>query len=235
MANYTQQLASDFFFDFDNYFLWQSSQHPEIQQAYGQAFGADGIDGFYNQFRKKRKNGTFPQALVNYFSARKTAIDLIANKQIDMLNSHFQNDIDNERLAFIDFGQGVLYDHRRATNDYKNGTEYFVIHTMDAQYDPSGYIPPIGYHRWYGFIRVYCLLNNINDGRVLEMARNITLGWQIQSKLKPRGTSSDGTNPNNPPMDSTELQNLKAQTSILTFAELDNLFDHKPYPESPIV
>lgn len=235
MANYTQQLASDFFFDFDNYFLWQSNQHPEILQVYGEAFAADGIDGFYNQFRKKRKNGTYPQGIVTYFSARKTPIDFIANKQVEMLNNHFQNDAENERQAFIDFGQGILFDARRATQAYKNGTEYFVIHTMDASYDPSGYIPPVGYHRWYGFIRVYSILNNINDGRFLDIAKNITLGWVIQSKLKPRGTSSDGTNPNNPPMIANDLQILKTQIASMTFLELDNLFDHKPYPESPMV
>lgn len=235
MANYTQQMASNFFFDFDNYFLWRSDEHPEILQAYGQAFGVDGIDGFYNQFQRKRKNGIYPQGLTDYFLTRKDAIDFIAYKQLQFLDTYFQNDSENEQQAFIDFGQGILFDARRATDDYLEGTEYYVVHTMDAKYDPGGYVPPNGYHRWYGFVRTYTLLNNINGGRFLDFARNITLAWQIQSELKPRGTSSDGTNPNNSLMNVDDLQNLKAQTLQMVFADMDNVFDHKPYPESAIV
>jgi hypothetical protein len=234
MPAYDQQTASDFFFAFDNYFLWKGAQHPELQQAYGQAFGVDGIDGFYNQFRKKRKNNTYPQALINYFQGRKASIDFIAQKQSAMLDQYFQGQPENERQAYAEFGQGIIYDPRRAKEEYRDGTEFMVIHTMDAKHDPGGYIPPVGYHRWYGFVRVFTLLNGYNDGRWLEIARNISLAWAIQSKLRPTGSSSDGLNPNNPPLDSTELQNLKDQCGLATFTDLDTLFDHKPFPD-PVI
>ena len=79
------------------------------------------------------------------------------------------------------------------------------------------------------------MLNNIDSGRFLDIERNITFAWQIISKSKPRGTSSDGLNPNNAPMIASDLQNLKTQITQMAFGDLDNLFDHKPYPNSIIV
>lgn len=231
MPQYTQQLASDFFFAFDNYFLWESGTHPELLQAYGQAFGADQIDGFYNQFRKKRKAGKYPGGLIQYFKGRKEPVAWIMNKQVEMLDNFFGGDIATERLAFIDFGQGILFDERRATERYKDGTEYFVIHTMDAKYDPGGYVPPIGYHRWFGFLRVHTLLNNLS-GRYLELMRSIALAWQIQSILKPKGTSPDGKNPNNQTMEAAKLKELKDSIEKMSLEELDAMFDHQPYPDS---
>lgn len=219
MANYTQQLASDFWFEFDNNFMWKPSQ--QIADTLGILYFSTGeIIG--NSLKNNRAANTFPNGFISDMQPYKASIDFIANEQLKNFDQHFANEPANEQKAFEDFGQGILYDVRRKGTFYKN----YVIHTMDA----STSNPPIGYHRWYQFIRAYTLLNNINDGRWLSINRNVALAWYIQSKLKPKGTTADGSNPNNPPLAEASIKIFRDKCSIMSFQDLDNLFSHSPYP-----
>ncbi|MDN5213154.1 hypothetical protein QQ020_13890 [Fulvivirgaceae bacterium BMA12] len=221
MAEYNSNLANDFWFDFDNQFLWHPT--PETGQDYQMAFRSDGIDGFYNLMIVTRNQGTFPTSFIQYFQDRKIAIDSLAEKQLEVFRNYFDEDLECYRRLFEDFGQGILYDTRRATSQYRNT----IIHTMDA----TSVSPPVGYHRWHGFIRTYCLLNDITDGIWLEINRFMCLAWAIQSIMKPIGTSSDGSNPGNTPMSSDRLQVLKDKFLMYSFADLDDEFENRPYPD----
>jgi len=128
------------------------------------------------------------------------------------------------KAAFIEFGTGLLTDERRNTPKYF----FNVIHSMDGSKDN----PPVGYHRWHGVIRAYTLVNGISDGQWLTVDRCMALAWAIQSELKPLGITNNGENPNKKNIDPSKLQELESKYLGMTFDQLDDAFDHAPYPTS---
>ena len=202
-----RQQAIDFWYEFDNYFQYNVPQ--EIIDAYNSLFS---IGDLRHLFRVHRRNGTYPQGFKQEVSPVKNTIIFLAQKQLDIINKYFEAKGDSEQKAFEDFGQGVLYDNRRDPPD--------KIHKMDGGRNN----PPIGYHRWHAFIRALVFVGG-EEKRWLEIDRNLGLGWNIQSILKPLDD-----NPKNPELPSHRLTQLRTIWLSKSFDELDSEFDNFPYP-----
>jgi len=115
--------------------------------------------------------------------------------------------------AFIDFGQGVLYDPRRPEGQ--------KVHLMDYTNDVE---PPGGYHVWHSINRAMMLLD-IDALRWRLIDPLVGLTWAVQSIAKPAMDS-----PDNPRLDPRLLLRLQLQWLPRTPTQLDTAFDSIPYP-----
>ena len=216
MRPYTQQLAMDFWFAFDNYFMWKIS--PTVRQQLSDL--TTGGEGFmYSEMYTSIQDGTFPTAYLEAVRPKASVLNSIFQEQENILKQSFGNSEINQQRAFEDFGQGILFDVRRATPQY----QFWAVHSMDANY--SAQQPPIGYYTWYSFLRAYTLLNGITDGYWLSLGRHIALGAVIQEFMKPRDiTGGVHTNPNNPTISESKLAEFRSRYLAMDFNGLDRAF-----------
>jgi hypothetical protein len=209
--SYSQQLANDFWYEFDNTFFWrlEDIMNTAIENA-GE------IDILYDAHRT---NGTYP---VNYVAELKQdnnrvdAILFVAQKQFDIIIKYFHEDVQSQQRAFEDFGQGVLYDNRPPRSKVRR------IHMMDENHS--------GYRFWHIFIRTAVLLTidvdtNILD-RWLSIDRHIGLASEIHFKQHPSQSDANGQNPMNHEIDPDLLMQLQDKWLKCTFSQLDDLFDN---------
>jgi hypothetical protein len=138
----------------------------------------------------------------------------LAQKQLDIINKTFGDDIESQQRAFEDFGHGILFDDRppRPVNNR--------IHKMDGG--------QFGFYSWHSFIRIAVLLDHEPE-RWLNVDRHIGLACAIDSKQQPRQSTNDGINPNNSEISPEMLDKLRSFWLPLNFEELDTEFD-KQFP-----
>lgn len=77
---YSRTLGTDFWFEFDNFFLWQVQQ--EVLNAIGIV---GGLGTLYNELRK---NGTYPDDFISEVKKNDqlvNSISLLAQKQLDII------------------------------------------------------------------------------------------------------------------------------------------------------
>ncbi len=211
----TNDLAINFWTEFDNNFHYAIP--PEVSSAYGILFldrftGGTNMDVIYNSWSDHRSIGDYPEAFAKAFEPLKEHIFYLAERQKDIINNHFQNDMDLLQKAFEDFGQGILYNSNRPADS---------IHKMD---DLRG--PPIGYHRWHAFISSAVLLG-ADAHSWLHIDRCVGLAWAIQS-----GANITQGSPNNPGLESSHLEQLRSSWLQLSYDDLDAAFDSYPFPKS---
>lgn len=203
--------AIAFWFDFD---LAYNPGFGQVRQEVLQAYTAiRGPDFPRARWREHRLRGTYPEGFIRDVTPMKDALLFLAIGQLEIIHRHFQGDADAERSAFEDFGQGVLFDDRRPAGE--------KIHKMDVG-GPDN--PPIGYHRWHGFIRAVELVGGDAE-RWLMVNRNVGLAWAIQSEARPQEDR-----PDNPGLPSDRLAALREEWTAMSFDELDAAFDHDPFP-----
>ena len=202
---YSREMGKNFWYEFDNYFLWDERQ--DVLTAFGNIIDLDRI------CKEHKINGTYPVDFINEVKQdeeRVKSVTFLAQKQIDIINKSFGNDIDNEQRAFEDFGQGILFDDR-APRPINNR-----VHMMDEG--------QFGFYRWHTFIRTAVLLNNEPE-RLLDVDRHIGLACAIDSIQHPRQSTNDGNNPNNSEIPPEILDKLRSNWLHLIFEELDSEFD----------
>jgi hypothetical protein len=202
---YSRQLGINFWYEFDNFFLWDERQ--DVLDAFGNISDLDRI------CKEHKINGTYPIDFINEVKQddqRIKSIIFLAQKQSDIIIKNFGNDIKIEQRAFEDFGQGILYDDRqpRPVNNR--------IHMMDEG--------QFGFYRWHTFVRTAVLLD-YKPGRWLNVDRHIGLACAIDSKQQPRQSMNDGKNPDNPKIHPIILDKLRSFWLPLYFEELDREFD----------
>jgi hypothetical protein len=209
---YTRAQAIEFWFDFDNRSNPGFGQvHREVLAAYRDM---GGLDFPIDRFHEHRAAGTWPVGFVQDMLPLRRPLSILVALQESVLTQHFGTDEDAERLAFEDFGQGVLFDNRRPVGD--------KVHKMDGG-GPSN--PPVGYHRWYGVIRASVFAEAADEVKWLRIARNVGLAWAIQSEAKPVDDSQQ-----NPELPRRRLEELRAFWQSRSFDSLDGEFDKDPYP-----
>lgn len=205
---YSPQVAINFWFEFDNVF--KNDPPDDVLTAYQQL---GNIDRPRTSWTAHRRNSTYPDGFRADMKRIEQPLLLLARKQVEVIDKHFQGDREAEQRSFEDFGQGVLFDDRREPTQ--------KLHLMDTT-GPAN--PPIGYHRWHPFIRAAVLLG-ADATRWLMIDRNVTLAWAIQSLLKPIQDKRD-----NPPLKVEKMQVLRDRYLQMDDMTLDNAFDSFPYP-----
>jgi len=206
MADRLQQ-GREFWFDFDNQALWRRTQ--EITDAFQAAYGPLGgsLDAVTELFAMSFRQSNHPTPFITAIQAGKQGFLDLAEIQRKIMTTHFGNDAGALRDAFIDFGQGVLFDNRPPRS-----RRHFV-HMMDGT--PADFV---GYHRWHASIRAAMVFGA--DAAFCEpLCHNIALAWGIQTEANP---PIDGQN--NPGLPADRLQVLSDFWGNADLATIDRAF-----------
>ena len=99
---YTRELAINFWFEFDQTFLFNPP--VEVQRAFPQAYPDGDLDSLVDLVRDTDRSN-----LATAVAPRNSGLLELARSQLIILDKHFNNN-DDLQLAFEDFGQGVLFD-----------------------------------------------------------------------------------------------------------------------------
>lgn len=203
---YTHDIGRDFWFDFDNQTLWQRTRF--ISDAYRRGYFAQGwgLDSLPDFLRSSFSDPKHPSMFVTSIERGKQGLLDLAAIQLQIVDRHL---IDDEaiRLAFEDFGQGVLFDDRAPRPPGRR------VHMMDGSPDTW-----VGWQRWHGFIRAVSLLGD-SAVRWLHIDRCMALAWAIQTEANPAND-----NPANPRLTDSRLEVLRNAWMALSFEQLDWAF-----------
>jgi len=212
--NYTPSL--DFWFEFANFFI--INPPPKVIEALKQIgfFG-----GILEIWRDRRLHNQYPSGFLKEMEPHKEQIKFLFDEQIRIINIHFRGDLEKERMAFEDFGQGILFDDRMPVG--------FKVHMMDIFPVTGTTGATRGYHRWHAFIRASTLLGLVDDQNI-QLDHLIGLGWGIQSYLRPKQDSND-----NPRLNDDKLYQLRDKWLSFSLEEIEKEFEKFPYPDSPVV
>jgi hypothetical protein len=205
---YSRNLASDFWYEFDNIFLWLIEE--DVNDAMGKA---GDIETLYTEHRQR---GTYPNVYITEIRGNAdhaNSIIFLTEKQLEITNRYFENNLQGQQRAFEDFGQGILYDERLPRPKDRR------IHMMDENHR--------GYRSWYIFNRTTALLNAKNNIKIIHrICQHIGLASAIHSEQHPNQSDSAGHNPNNPEIDPNVLKHLRDTWLSQTFDQLDTSFDN---------
>jgi hypothetical protein len=200
-----KQEIMDFWYEFDNTFHFEIQ--PPVDQYYKKIFpDPEGYDHLIVRWLYHRRNQTYPDGFKNELSFLKPEITGLANEQIKFFNSALHRNPDLIQKAFEDFGQGVLYDDRRALK----------LHKMDG--DPPA--PLIGYFRWHTFICALVLFGEF-DQLWPQIDQYVGLAWTIQS-IAP----IQEQDPNNRGLDDETLKKLRTKWLSMPSQQLDDEFEN---------
>jgi hypothetical protein len=155
-----------------------------------------------------RESGTYPDGFRSLFEPVRDAMKVMSDSQIAVYQTYYGHDWPGLTFAMIGFGQGVLYDPRRA-----DGAK---VHMMDGT-------PPPGYHCWHAFNRAFQLLD-LSAGFWRRFDPLVGLGWALQSTAKPVEDAD------NTPLARDVVARLTRQWLTMTPEEADQAFMSYPYP-----
>ena len=153
------------------------------------------------------RQSNHPTPFTTAIQAGKQGFLDLAELQHKIMTTHFGTDAGALRDAFIDFGQGVLFDNRPP-----RAVKHFV-HMMDGT--PADFV---GYHRWHASIRAAMFFGA--DATFYEaLCHNIALAWGIQTEANP---TIDGQN--NPGLPADRLRVLSDFWGNADLATIDRAF-----------
>jgi hypothetical protein len=206
--------ANEFWYQYDARFLYDPG--PEVAAAFQQIMEVLGPveGGFYGAWATSRAEGTYPEGYVSVIAPAREPMAVISRLQLALIDEFYGRDHLRLIRAFMDFGQGVLYDPRRPT--------FQKVHMMDYTNNVD---PPGGYHVWHAINRGLMLLD-VDRRAWQRLDPLVGLTWAIQSIAKPLMDV-----PNNPRLDWRLLLRLSVEWLPRTPSQLDIAFDSIPYPE----
>lgn len=202
------QQATDFWFEYDNHFLF--APPPQVIQAYT-AIGS--IDLARSRFAATRAAGTYPAAFLAAVTPLEPGLRTLSTEQLAIIDQHYAGHPDRLQSAFEHFGCGDLFDDRRPAGN--------KVHMMDSS-GPAN--PPIGYHRWHALLRAMTLLG-IDADRWNALDRLVALAWAIHAEAQPVQDA------HNPPLPEARLAALRAHWLALGPDQLDAAFSVFPFPQ----
>lgn len=215
MSSQIIQQANDFWYEFDDYFLFHANN--EVRDA---VIKIDPYGRLLTLFRHHQSMGTlntnFKIDLENL--GIKDQIKMIAADILRIIDKYFNNNKDSERLCFELFAQGLLFDTGLDSNGLPRRPPGTWIHMMDSEVT--------GFVAWYGFIRAVISLGlrDTNIDSWLRISRNIALAAAILTTLTKQGRKPRQTNdPNlNQPLDENSLNSLRNFWLNQNLDQIDN-------------
>ncbi len=200
MANYTRESAIEYWFEFDQAFLFNPL--PKVNEYFPKAYPNGDLDALVDLVKQTTDAGSLAAALAE----RRDGILGLAGIQTSIMRKYFQADADLQ-LAFEDFGQGVLLD----SSDRRPPTR--LIHMMDGT--PEDWV---GFHRWHAFIRAAIALG-ADESEWSAIDHMMALAWAIQSEADPQEDS-----PANPGLPTERLEVLRNAWLNASDSALDRAF-----------
>jgi len=164
--------ANEFWFRFDDVTLFH--RVPEVTAAFAAIFDKLGGNAFkllMNTWLEMSKTDGYPGNFTEFVRPIADPLRTLSQVQLGVMDTYYHHDDPRLVTAFASFGQGILFDPRRA--DF--GAE---VHTMNGN-------PPTGYHLWHVFLRSMMFLG-IDRHRWARLDPLIAYAWALQSIAKPK-------------------------------------------------
>jgi hypothetical protein len=196
---------------------------PEVSRYYAILFPNFTFDRLLLLWFRSRRNNEYPEEFLNRIDhPMRDSIVNLARLQFGKIDDYLHGSDDPSgtlRQAFIEFGQGTLYDPRRQPGKR--------VHKMEG--DPPAIL--IGYYRWHIFLRALSLISQNANPRLPELDQYVGLSWAVASEMQPVHDPDDteprpGEDPRNPRMDPIRLQELESFWLAQDFEGMDNAFDN---------
>lgn len=203
------RVANEMWFQFDDALLYHARQ--EVLDAYAVLSAHVGVPNFVDGFRDKwlelSVSPDYPGNYAAFAAPVRPQLKLLSELELTYFDRFYQPN----SVAFVDafgyFGQGVLFDPRRADIQQE-------VHTM---------VPVTNYHGWHAYVRAMMFLD-INVDRWARIDPVIAFAWAVQSTAKP---SAHVPNPGLPYRTVAKLAGSWLPRSP---EQLDKDFHSMPYP-----
>ncbi len=203
--------ANELWYQLDEKSLYNAAQ--EVRDAYTAIFAVYGRIGFYEAFYVKwlelSQQPGYPGNYAEYVEPVKEPLKVLSKLQLGVFDTYYRPGSPGLTDAFAAFGQGVLFDPRRAANESE-------VHTMDGD-------PPGGYHVWYAIQRAMMVLD-IDRQRWACVGPVLGLAWALQSIAKPDHRHV------NPGLPAAQVRALERSWLAKDVRRLDVDFRSQPYP-----
>ncbi|MEV4054687.1 twin-arginine translocation signal domain-containing protein [Amycolatopsis sp. NPDC049688] len=202
--------ANELWYQLDEIALYHPSQ--EVTDAYtalGSFLKENAPEGLYQKWRELSREPGYPRNYAELVKPMEQPFRTLSTLQLDNFDRFYRWDETGLVSAFASFGQGVLFDPRRADVESE-------VHTMNGN-------PPSSYHFWYAIQRAQMLLG-IDRHRWARIGPMTGFAWGLQSIAKPDHRHV------NPPLPREQVQHEARYWLRRTPAELDRDFQSSPYP-----
>jgi hypothetical protein len=154
----------------------------------------------------------YPHNFTSFVTPMREPLRVVSRTQLDVFLAFYGRRDPRLAEAFSYFGEGVLFDPRRAPAEQE-------VHTMNSRED----IPPVAYHTWHAYIRAMMLLG-IDRRHWAEVAPLNGLAWAVQSVAKPAMRQI------NPSLPRGTVAELASRWLPRGTDRLDREFQSFPYP-----
>ncbi|MFI1869480.1 hypothetical protein [Streptomyces jumonjinensis] len=208
------RLANEMWYVLDDVTLFH--RLPEVTAAFraiGAALGGDlAMENIVKNWTEMSTKPEYPGNYTAYMTPVREPLQTLSRIQLGVFDRHYRPYSPRLITAFADFGQGLLYDPRRA--EYQS-----EVHMMNGS-------PTPGYHLWHAILRAQMFLG-IDRRRWAALDPLIGLAWAMQSVAKPHPRQP------NPPLPRATVLELAASWLPRSPSQLDTAFQAFPYPDSP--
>ncbi|MDX3187891.1 hypothetical protein PV458_05740 [Streptomyces sp. MN03-5084-2B] len=202
--------ANELWYQLDEIALY--NQSPEVQDAYavlGKYMQENSPEGLYRKWLELSGEPAYPKNYAEFAKPVEGPLKVLSKLQLDNFDQFYRGDEPGLVKAFADFGQGVLFDPRRAAQESE-------VHTMNGN-------PPSSYHFWHTIVRAQMVLG-IDRHRWARIDPMIGFAWGLQSIAKPDHRHV------NPGLPREQVRALARYWLPRSAAELDRDFRSSPYP-----
>jgi hypothetical protein len=200
--------ANEFWYQFDDTMFFNRSQ--ELDDAYTaiiEYLGGDLERPFREKWLELSKLPEYPQNFISFVTPLRQQLTVLSRAQLRVFDAFYQRRDPRLVAAFSDFGQGVLFDPRRADIASE-------VHTMDY---------PEAYHLWHVYLRAMMFLG-IDRRRWAEIAPLNGFSWAVFAVAKPNQHVVS------PPLPRQTVIRLALQWLPRSADRLDRDFQSVPYP-----
>lgn len=183
---------------------------PQLLAAYRDIaahVGGDMKNGLRAQWFALSGRPEYPHNYLSFVAPLAEPLAVVSQAQLSVVDRFYPRFGHQVIAAFAYFGEGVLFDPRRADR----GSE---VHMMDDLAD---------YHTWYAYQRAMILLG-IDRHRWERLAPVTAFAWAVQSVAKPKMREI------NPPLPRPLLTRLARNWLPLGLRELDAAYQSVPGP-----
>ncbi|MGW3994601.1 hypothetical protein [Amycolatopsis sp. NPDC004772] len=202
--------ANELWYQLDEIALYHPSQAvTDAYTALSEHLLAHAPEGLYEKWRELSREPAYPKNYAEFAKPVEAALRTLSTLQLDNFDRFYRGDEAGLVKAFADFGQGVLYDPRRAPEESE-------VHTMNGN-------PPGSYHFWHAVLRAQTVLG-IDRHRWVRIDPMIGFAWALQSIAKPDHRHV------NPGLPREQVRALARHWLPRSPAQLDRDFQASPYP-----
>jgi hypothetical protein len=204
--------ANELWYQLDEIALYHPAQ--EVRDAYAVLFPfiqQNAPEGLPAKWRELSLEPGYPHNYAEFVRPIEQPLRTLSALQLGNFDRFYGGDEEGLTRAFAAFGQGILFDPRRADVESE-------VHTMDGD-------PPSGYHFWHAVQRAQMVLD-IDRRRWARITPMLGFAWALQSIARP---DHRHVNPGLP------REQVRAQARYWlprSTAELDRDFRSTPYPDS---